>query len=82
MKPKLVIVLGPTGVGKSELALELAQAIDAEIVSADSQQVYRYMDIGTNKVSLGIAAGVALGTLIDAILLVGGAIVDKLEERR
>jgi tRNA dimethylallyltransferase len=51
MKPKLVIVLGPTGVGKSELALELAQAIDAEIVSADSQQVYRYMDIGTSKVS-------------------------------
>ena len=49
MKPKLVIVLGPTAVGKSELALELATAIDGEIVNADSQQVYRYLDIGTGK---------------------------------
>ena len=51
MKPKLVILLGPTAVGKSELALELAAAIDAEIVNADSQQVYRYLDIGTGKPS-------------------------------
>jgi len=49
MKPKLVIVLGPTAVGKSELALGLAQSIDGEIVNADSQQVYRYLDIGTGK---------------------------------
>ena len=52
MKPKLVIVLGPTAVGKSEVALQLAQSIDSEIVNADSQQVYRYMDIGTGKPSL------------------------------
>lgn len=52
MKPKLLIVLGPTAVGKSELALELAERIDAEIINADSQQVYRYMDIGTGKVSV------------------------------
>lgn len=51
MKPKLVIILGPTAVGKSELALQLAQGIGAEIVNADSQQVYRYMDIGTGKPS-------------------------------
>ena len=51
MKPKLVIVLGPTAVGKSELALELALRTDGEIVNADSQQVYRYMDIGTGKPS-------------------------------
>ncbi|MGH7797763.1 MAG: tRNA (adenosine(37)-N6)-dimethylallyltransferase MiaA [Candidatus Binatia bacterium] len=51
MKPKLVIVLGPTAVGKSELALELAASVDAEIINADSQQVYRYMDIGTGKLS-------------------------------
>jgi len=50
-KPKLIIVLGPTAVGKSELALELAGRVDAEIINADSQQVYRYMDIGTGKVS-------------------------------
>ncbi|MSP41320.1 MAG: tRNA (adenosine(37)-N6)-dimethylallyltransferase MiaA [Deltaproteobacteria bacterium] len=51
MKPKLIIILGPTAVGKSELALELALAIDAEIVNADSQQIYRYLDIGTGKPS-------------------------------
>jgi tRNA dimethylallyltransferase len=51
MKPKLVIVLGPTGVGKSDVALELAEQVGAEIVNADSQQVYRYMDIGTAKAS-------------------------------
>jgi len=51
MKPKLVIVLGPTAVGKSELALDLAECIDGEIINADSQQVYRYMDIGTGKAS-------------------------------
>jgi len=45
----LVAVVGPTGVGKSRLALRLAQAIDGEMVSADSRQVYRYMDIGTAK---------------------------------
>jgi len=48
---RLVAVVGPTGVGKSRLALDLAQAFDGEIVSADSRQVYRYMDIGTAKPS-------------------------------
>ncbi len=52
MKAKIVIILGPTAVGKSELALELAQSINGEIVNADSQQVYRYMDIGTGKPSI------------------------------
>jgi len=46
---RLAAVVGPTGVGKSRLALDLAQAFDGEIVSADSRQVYRYMDIGTAK---------------------------------
>jgi tRNA dimethylallyltransferase len=46
---RLVAIVGPTGVGKSRLALDLAQALDGEIVSADSRQVYRYMDIGTAK---------------------------------
>ena len=49
MKPKLVIILGPTGVGKSDLALELADKTSGAIVNADSQQVYRYLDIGTGK---------------------------------
>jgi tRNA dimethylallyltransferase len=45
----LVAIVGPTATGKSQLALHLARAVDGEIVSADSRQVYRYMDIGTDK---------------------------------
>jgi tRNA dimethylallyltransferase len=51
MKPEIVLVVGPTAVGKSKIALELAQEIGGEIINADSQQVYRYMDIGTEKPS-------------------------------
>jgi tRNA dimethylallyltransferase len=51
VKPKLLIVLGPTAVGKSETVLDLAVQFGAEIISADSQQVYRHMDIGTAKPS-------------------------------
>ncbi|HEY83043.1 MAG TPA: tRNA (adenosine(37)-N6)-dimethylallyltransferase MiaA [Dehalococcoidia bacterium] len=47
----LVAIVGPTGIGKSRLALRLAQVFHGEIVSADSRQVYRYMDIGTAKPS-------------------------------
>ena len=46
---RLVAIVGPTGVGKSKLALHLALNFNAEIVSADSRQVYRHMDIGTAK---------------------------------
>lgn len=45
----LIIVAGPTGVGKTAAAIEIARAISAEIVSADAMAVYRYMDIGTAK---------------------------------
>jgi tRNA dimethylallyltransferase len=48
---RLVAIVGPTATGKSRLALRLAQDFDGEIVSADSRQVYRYMDIGTAKPS-------------------------------
>ncbi len=48
-RSRLVVVLGPTGVGKSSLAIELAETFGGEILSADSMQVYRYMDIGTAK---------------------------------
>jgi len=54
----LVVIIGPTAVGKSELALHLAQYFPLEIISADSRQVYRYMDIGTNKPSLAERAAV------------------------
>lgn len=49
-RPKIIIIAGPTGVGKTELSLQIAQAIGGEIVSADSMQVYRGMDIGTAKI--------------------------------
>lgn len=49
MKP-LIILTGPTAVGKTELSLELAKAINGEIISADSMQVYKKMDIGTAKI--------------------------------
>jgi tRNA dimethylallyltransferase len=47
----VIAIVGPTAVGKSELALHLVQYFPLEIISADSRQVYRYMDIGTNKPS-------------------------------
>jgi len=47
----VIAIVGPTAVGKSELALQLAQYFPLEIISADSRQVYRYMNIGTNKPS-------------------------------
>jgi tRNA dimethylallyltransferase len=50
MKP-LIVIVGPTGIGKSKTAFNLAQGFNGEIVSADSRQVYRYMDIGTAKPS-------------------------------
>ena len=49
MEP-LIILSGPTAVGKTELSLSLAEAIGGEIISADSMQVYRRMDIGTAKI--------------------------------
>ena len=48
---KVIFIVGPTGVGKSEIAFKLAQKLDGEIISADSMQVYRGMDIGTAKTS-------------------------------
>ena len=49
MTSKLLCVLGPTAVGKTEIAIQLAQRLNAEIISVDSRQIYRQMDIGTAK---------------------------------
>lgn len=48
-KRKIIIIAGPTGVGKTEMSIRMAQAIGGEIISADSMQVFRGMDIGTAK---------------------------------
>ena len=44
-KNKMVILTGPTAVGKTELSIALAKKMNGEIISADSMQIYRYMDI-------------------------------------
>ncbi|MCD6584891.1 MAG: tRNA (adenosine(37)-N6)-dimethylallyltransferase MiaA [Desulfobacteraceae bacterium] len=50
---KIVVICGPTGIGKTELSLSLAEAFHGSIVSADSMQIYRYMNIGTAKSAAG-----------------------------
>ena len=49
-KQPLIILTGPTAVGKTELSIKLAKAVGGEIISADSMQIYKYMDIGTAKI--------------------------------
>ena len=49
---KVIVLLGPTGVGKTSASLLLAQALGTEIISSDSMQIYRHMDIGTAKPSI------------------------------
>lgn len=50
MKPKIVAILGPTGVGKSKMGIEIAQKFNGEIISADSVQIYKEFDIGSAKI--------------------------------
>ena len=51
MKEKILVLAGPTGVGKTELSINLAKRLNGEIISADSMQIYKYMDIGSAKVT-------------------------------
>ncbi|MCR4274873.1 MAG: tRNA (adenosine(37)-N6)-dimethylallyltransferase MiaA [Candidatus Campbellbacteria bacterium] len=51
MKPKLIVILGPTATGKSDVAVRLAQKYGGEVVSADSRQVYKGLNLGTGKVT-------------------------------
>jgi tRNA dimethylallyltransferase len=59
MSQPVIAVVGPTAAGKSALSLRLAQSLGGEVVNADSMQLYRGMDIGTAKLSVGERAGVA-----------------------
>lgn len=65
-KPKIITILGPTAAGKTSLSIKLAKEFNGEVVSADSRQVYKGMDLGTGKVTKEEAQGVP-HHLIDVI---------------
>ena len=64
--PLLAVVAGPTGSGKSGLAVHIAETFDGEIVNCDSIQIYRHMDIGTAKITTGERRGIP-HHLLDAL---------------
>lgn len=55
---KVIVVIGPTSVGKTKMGVELAKALNGEVISGDSMQIYKTMDIGTAKVTLQEMEGV------------------------
>ena len=55
---KVLVIVGPTAVGKTALSIQLAQKYQGEIISGDSMQIYRQLDIGTAKVTKEEMAGV------------------------
>lgn len=63
---KIIIIAGPTGVGKTATSIALAKALDGEVISADSMQIYRGMDIGTAKITKEEMAGV-VHHLVDVV---------------
>mgnify|MGYP000435333093 CR=1 FL=1 len=57
-KNRMIVLTGPTAVGKTALSIELAKKINGAIISADSMQVYKYMDIGSAKVTVDEMDGI------------------------
>ena len=57
-KPKIIVVLGQTSTGKSDIAVEIAKKYNGEVISADSRQVYRGMDLGSGKITTEEMSGV------------------------
>ncbi|MFH1455099.1 MAG: tRNA (adenosine(37)-N6)-dimethylallyltransferase MiaA [bacterium] len=51
MKPKIIVILGPTATGKSDIAIQIAKKVGGEIISADSRQIYKGMDLGSGKIT-------------------------------
>jgi len=67
MKPKIIVILGPTGVGKSKMGIEIAKKYNGEIISADSVQVFYDFNIGSAKIKPEEMQGVK-HHLIDVVL--------------
>ena len=65
-KLKIIVICGPTGIGKTSVAIKMAQLFSGEIISADSMQIYRYMDIGTAKPTIAEQTAV-LHHMIDIV---------------
>lgn len=59
IRPKLIVICGPTASGKSDIAVELCIRVGGEVISADSMQIYRRMDIGTGKISIPQMRGIS-----------------------
>jgi len=76
----LFILAGPTAIGKTEISIKLAQRLNGEIISADSMQIYKYMDIGSAKISKAEMGGVA-HHLIDIIEPTEGFSVAEFKEK-
>ena len=66
MNNKLLIIAGPTAIGKTNLSIKLAKALNGEIISTDSMQIYKYMDIGSAKISKDEMDGV-IHHMIDVV---------------
>jgi tRNA dimethylallyltransferase len=64
---KLIVIGGPTSSGKTSLAINIAKEFDCELINADSRQIYRYLDIGTNKGELSAVSNQPSAFLIDNI---------------
>ncbi len=58
MKPKIIVIVGATASGKTAFSIRLAEAVGGEIISADSRQIYRSLDLGTGKVTVDEARGI------------------------
>ncbi|MET1156477.1 tRNA (adenosine(37)-N6)-dimethylallyltransferase MiaA [Arthrobacter sp.] len=78
--PAVIAVVGPTGSGKSDLAVELAQRLDGEVINADSMQFYRGMDIGTAKMTVAERQGVT-HHLLDILDITDEASVSAYQQR-
>ena len=78
-RAQLIIIAGATATGKSDLAVALAQELDAEIINADSMQLYRGMDIGTAKLKVGERGGIT-HHLIDILGVSEDATVAQYQE--